>query len=103
MTDLDVQDPAAKPEDMVNPAFLAASMIEERAPDIVEALNDMPAELAAAVLLQLPPDLAIEVLDQPGLERELELITLMPRDVAAKLLGGVSAYRAADIFHQVKE
>ena len=55
MTDLDVQDSAAKADDMVNPAFLAASMIEERAPDIVEALNDMPSELAVAVLLHLRP------------------------------------------------
>src|SRR5476649_2365354 len=104
MTDLDVQDdPAAEADNMVNPAFLAASMIEERAPDIVEALNDMPSELAVAVLLQLPPDRAIEVLDQPGLEREPELVTLMPRETAAKLLAGVSADRVADIFHQVKE
>jgi magnesium transporter len=103
MTDLDVQDQAKKPDNMVNPAFLAASMIDERAPDIVEALNDMPAELGARVLLHLPPDLAIEVLDQPGLEREPEIITLMPRDAAATLLAGVSADRVADIFHQVKE
>src|SRR3984893_16422097 len=86
MTDLDVHDPAAKANNMVNPAFLAASMIEERAPDIVEALNDMPPELAGAVVLRLPPDRAIEVLDQPGLEREPELVTLMPREAAAKLL-----------------
>src|SRR6266852_4209663 len=99
MTDLDVRDPAAKTDDMVDPAFLAASMTEERAPDIVEAVNDMPADLAVAVLLHLPPDRAIEVLDQPGLEREPELITLMPRTVAAKLLAGVSADRLADIFH----
>src|ERR1700676_4994368 len=103
MTDLDVQDPAAKTDHMVNPAFLAASMIEERAPDIVEALNDMPPELAVAVLLHIPPDRAIEVLDQPGLEREPELVTLMPREAAAKLLAGVSADRLADIFHHVKE
>src|SRR6202161_1660030 len=103
MTDLDTLDPAAKPDEMVDPAFLAASMIDERAPDIVEALNDVPAELAAGVLLHLPPDLAIEVLDQPGMDREPELITLMPRDAAAKLLAGVSADRVADIFHQVKE
>jgi hypothetical protein len=45
MTDPDVQDVAAKADDMANPAFLSASMIEERAPDIVEALNDMPADL----------------------------------------------------------
>jgi magnesium transporter len=103
MTNLDVQDAAPNADHMVNPAFLAASMIDERAPDIVEALNDMPAELAAAVLLHLPPEVAIEVLDQPGLEREPELITLMPREAAAKLLAGVSADRVADIFHQVKE
>ena len=63
----------------------------------------MPAELAVAVLLHLPPDRTIEVLDQAGLEREPELITLMPRTAAAKLLAGVSADRLADIFRQVKE
>src|ERR1700716_4680134 len=103
MTDLDVQDAAAKANDMANPSFLAASMIEERAPDIVEALNDMPSELAVAVLLHLPPDHAVEVLDQPGLEPEPELVTLMPRDGAAKLLAGVSADRLADIFRELKE
>src|SRR5258706_3159260 len=103
MTDLDVEDAAAKADDMTNPVFLAASMIEERAADIVEALNDMPPELAVAVLLHLPPDRAIEVLDHPELEREPELITLMPRTLAAKLLAGVSADRLADIFPEVKE
>src|SRR6202043_1132190 len=98
MTDLGVQDAAAKADNMVDPALLAASMIDERAPDIVEALNDMPPELAVAVLLHLPPDRAIEVLDQPGLEREPELVTLMPRESAAKLLAGVSAGRGAHIF-----
>jgi len=103
MADLDVQEPAAKADDMISPAFLAASMIEERAPDIVEALNDMPVDLATAVLLRLPPERAIEVLDQPGLEREPEIVTLIPRAVAAGLLAGVSADRVADIFHEVEE
>src|ERR1700683_5130780 len=96
-------DPIAAASDMANPAFLAASMLVERAPDIVEPINDMPSTLAVAVLLQMPPDLAIEVLDQPGLDREPELITLMPRETAAQLLTGVSADRVADIFHQVEE
>src|ERR1700730_11182714 len=103
MTDLDVQVAATKADNMVNPAFLAASMIEERAPDIVEALNDMPPELAVAVLLHRPPARAVEVLDQPGLEHEPELVTLMPREAAAKLLAGMSADRVADIFRQLKE
>ena len=49
MTDLDVRDPAAKTDDMVDPALLAARMAEERAPDIVEAVNDMASDLAVAV------------------------------------------------------
>jgi magnesium transporter len=103
MTGLDVQDAAANADNIVNPAILAASMIEERAADIVEALNDMPPDLAVAVLLHLPPDRAVEVLDQPGLEREADLVTLMPREAVAKLLAGMSADRVADIFRQVKE
>src|SRR5258708_36819293 len=79
MTDLDVQDPAAKADNMVNPAFLAASMIEERAPDIVEALNDLPPELPVPVLLPLPPDRPIDALDQPGLDRDAEAVQLIPR------------------------
>jgi magnesium transporter len=96
-------DPVATASDMANPAFLAASMLVERAADIVEAINDMPSALAVAVLLQMPAERAIEVLDQPGLEREPELITLMPRATAGSLLAGVSADRVADIFHHVKE
>src|SRR5664279_4984696 len=102
MTDLDVQD-AANTDAMVNPAFLAASMIDERAPDIVEALNDMPPDLAVAILLHLPPGRAVEVVDQPGLEREPELVALMPPETAAKLLAGMSADRVADIFRKAKE
>ena len=102
MTGLDVQD-AANAGNMVNPAFLAARMIDESAPDIVEALNDLPPDLAVAVLLQLPPGRAVEVVDQTGLEREPELVALMPRDAAAKLLAGMSADRVADIFRTAKE
>jgi magnesium transporter len=96
-------DPVTAANDMANPAFLAASMLAERAPDIVEAINDMPSALAVAVLLKMPADRAIEVLDQPGLDREPELISLMPRATAGSLLAGVSADRVADIFHHVKE
>jgi hypothetical protein len=54
-------DAMAEADDMVDPAFLAASLIDEPSPNIVQALNDMPSELAVAVLLNLPPDCAIEV------------------------------------------
>ena len=56
MTDLDAMDPVAKPDDMVNPAFLAASMIDERSPDIVEALKSLGYSQTEArdVLKQIP-------------------------------------------------
>jgi magnesium transporter len=103
MTDPSVQNAAVEADAMVNPMLLAAGMMDERAPDIVEALNDMLPELAVAVLLHLPADRGIEVLDQPGLEREPELLTRMPRETGARLLAGVSADRLAEIFRQIKE
>ena len=72
---------AAKPDDMrVILAFLAASMIDG-APDIVEALDDVPAATmrgdggsAAAAA-----ERAIEVLDQPGLDDVVEIVEALPR------------------------
>ena len=66
MTDLDGQDAAAKADNMVNPALLAASMIEERAPDIVEALNDMPSELAVAACFTCRPTAPLKSLTSRG-------------------------------------
>jgi hypothetical protein len=40
MSDLGVQDAMAEADDTINPAFLAASMIDQRSPGIAEALND---------------------------------------------------------------
>jgi magnesium transporter len=82
---------------------LAARLVNERAADIVEALNDQSPEAAADVLLALPRDRAVEVLDQPGLERGPEVIALLPRDKAADLLAGVSADRVADLCRQLDE
>src|SRR4249919_898922 len=101
MTDLDGQDAAAKADNMVNPALLAASMIEECAPRHCRSPQRHAFGTRNRRSAHLPPDRAIEVLDQPGLEREAEFVTLMPREAAGKLLAGMSADRVADIFHQV--
>jgi magnesium transporter len=84
-------------------AALIARLINERAADIVEALNEQPPEVAADVLLGLPRDRAVEVLDQPGLECGPEIIALLPRGTAADLLAGVSADRVADLCRQLDE
>lgn len=87
----------------VNPSALAARMADERAPDIVEALNEEAPEVAAAILLGLPHDRAVEVLDQPELDCAADIIEMLPRDRVASYLSGMSADRITDIFREIEE
>jgi magnesium transporter len=84
-----------------DPMALAARLSSERAADIVEALNELTPDIAATVLLGLPHERAVEVLDQPGLDSSPEIVTRLPREIAASLLSGVSADRLADLFRQL--
>ncbi len=87
----------------VDPSVLAARLSDERAPDIVEALNEEAPEVAAAILLGLPHDRAIEVLDQPELDGAADIIEMLPRDRVASFLSGMSADRITDIFREIEE
>ena len=80
-----------------------ARLADERAADIVEFLNEETPALAAHVLVGLPRDRAIEVIDQPDFDHGPEIITLLPREIAADLLAGASADRVADLFRQLEE
>ncbi|WP_431310447.1 magnesium transporter MgtE N-terminal domain-containing protein, partial [Methylobacterium gnaphalii] len=83
---------------VADPAVLAARLRDESAPDIVEALNQQPPEVAASVLLGLGAERAVEVLDQPGLDEAVEIVEALPRDRAGPLLAGMAADRLADVF-----
>ena len=87
----------------VDPSVLAARLSDERAPDIVEALNGEAPEVAAAILLGLPHDRAIEVLDQPELDAAADIIEMLPRDRVASFLSGMSADRVTDVFREIEE
>ncbi|MCJ2047362.1 magnesium transporter [Methylobacterium sp. J-078] len=87
----------------IDPAVLAARLSDERAPDIVEALNEEAPEVAAAILLGLSQERAIEVLDQPELDRAADIIEMLPRDRVASFLSGMSADRITDIFREIEE
>ena len=87
----------------VEPAALAARLSEESAPDIVEALNREAPEVAAAILLSLPHDRAVEVLDQPELDCAPDIIEMLPRDRVASFLSGMSADRVTDVFREIEE
>ena len=64
-------------DETIDPAALAAKLAEERPADIVEALNEQIPQAAAAVLLNLQPDIAVAVLDTPSLEHTPEIDDLL--------------------------
>ena len=78
-------------------------LAHQRAPDIIEALNAQTPEAAAKVLQQLSFDMAVEVLDQPGIDNVCEIIAALPTETAIALLSAVSADRAADTFKELIE
>src|SRR3954447_739 len=84
-------------------AALAVRLADERAADIVDALNEQSPEVAAQILQLLPQDRAIEALDQPGLDHGPEIVTAAPPEKASALLAGVSADRVADLFRELEE
>ena len=47
--------------------------------DIAEALNALPVEAAARVVAALPFDLAVQLLDEPELERRGDIFELLQR------------------------
>jgi len=95
--------PALEPDDAAQAAALVILLANERAADIAETLNEESLSVAAAVLMGLPEDLAIEILDQPILDSGAEIISMMPRETAATLLAGVSADRVAQLFRKLEE
>lgn len=82
---------------------LAASLAGEHVADIVETLNDQDAGTAAAVLLALPFERAVEVLDQPEFIAAPAALALFPDEPASAFLGAMSADRVTDLIDEVDE
>src|SRR6476660_6596280 len=95
--------PALEPDDAAQAAALVILLANERAADIAETLNEESPAVVAAVLMGLPQDHAIEILDQPILDSGSEIVSLMRRETAAALLHGVSADRVADLCRKLEE
>jgi magnesium transporter len=84
-------------------AALTLRLVDERAADIVDVLNEQKPDIAAGILLGIPFERAVEVLDTPGLEHIPEIILAIPRDRVAPLLSAMSADRLADLFRELPE
>jgi magnesium transporter len=88
---------AGDPEDFV------AACADLLAPDIVEALNELPADAAAKVVGALPFHTAVEVFDQPELERRDEIVERLMDETAAPLVQAMSADQQVRLFRSIKE
>ncbi|GAC1336902.1 MAG: magnesium transporter [Beijerinckiaceae bacterium] len=86
-----------------NPVALAIGLANEHPANIVEILNERTPVEAAEIIVRLPADRAIDVLDQSGLECPTEIIDALPRDTAVRMLSAMSADRVADIFRHLSE
>jgi CBS domain-containing protein len=86
------------PDDLAQ--ALAKDLANERAADIVDALNQLTPEIAARILLHLPLELAIETLDTPGLDAA-EIIAAFPRDKVMPYISGMSDDRVAEILRHL--
>ncbi|WP_342360124.1 magnesium transporter [Terrarubrum flagellatum] len=65
--------------------------------DLVESLNDHSTEEAAAIVAELPIDLAVQAFDRPELTSADALILAVSRDLATTILRGMSADRATQV------
>jgi magnesium transporter len=80
-----------------DPAELAETLAGMRSADIAESLHDLPPAGAAKVMAVLPFDLAVQVFDEPELERRYEIIRAMEPGAAAALIEAMSADQQADL------
>ncbi|MDR6871342.1 magnesium transporter [Bosea sp. BE125] len=102
MNDIVAQDRgAAAPDLLAKTDFLAktlaCTLAQEHIADIVETLNDQDTATIAEVLVSLPFERAVEVLDQPELFEAPAALSLLTDERAAAFLSAMSADRVADI------
>src|SRR3954465_8317619 len=85
-----------------DPEELQEALGELRAPDIAEALKELPPEAAAKVMAALPFDLTVHVFDEPELTPHRCATTqgIEPRK-GGPLIEAMSADQQADLFREV--
>jgi magnesium transporter len=87
-----------------DPEELKEALGELRPPDIAEALRELPAEAAAKVMAALPFDLAVQVFDEPELNRHrCAIIQHIDRRRVGPLIEAMSSDQQADLFREVPD
>ncbi|MBX6331327.1 MAG: magnesium transporter [Gemmatimonadaceae bacterium] len=87
-----------------DPSDLAEALAGMRAVDIAEALTELPPSSAAKVMAALPFDLAVQVFDEPELDRyRYEIIKQMDEAAVGPLIEAMSADQQADLFRELPD
>lgn len=79
-----------------DPAELAGMLASMRSADVADHPSELPPEAAARIVAALPFDLAVQVLDEPELERRHVIIQRTDETVAGSLIEAMSADQQAD-------
>jgi magnesium transporter len=87
-----------------DPTELAEALAGMRAADVADALRDLGPEAGAKVMAALPFDLAVQVFDEPELDRHRAgIIQRMAPESAAALAEAMSADQRADLVRELRE
>ncbi|HET7241521.1 MAG TPA: magnesium transporter [Gemmatimonadales bacterium] len=82
---------------------LLAAIENLRPPDVAEALNQLPVAGAARVVAALPFDLAVQLLDEPELDRRSDIFELLDESRAIPLIEALASDQQVDLFRTLKE
>ncbi len=82
---------------------LLAACQDLRPADVAEALNQLPVEAAARVVAALPFDLAVQLLDEPELDRRGDIFELLDEKRAIPLVEAISPDQQVELFRALKK
>lgn len=83
------------------PAELEKLVAPLRAADVAELVNQLSPQKASRVLANLPFDVAVDVLDEPELDRRHDIVQHMNRGVAGALISAMAPDRRADLLRDL--
>src|SRR5690242_21681007 len=87
-----------------DPSELAEALSGMRAADVADALRQLGPDAGAKVMAALPFDLAVQVFDEPELDRyRAPIVKCMPPQAAAALAEAMSADQRADLIRELAE
>jgi magnesium transporter len=72
-----------------------------RGADVAELVNQLPSAKAARVMANLPFDVAVDVMNEPELDRRHEIVQHMNRGVAGALISAMAPDRRADLLRDL--